>query len=75
LPLPRSAKIRPSIPLQLPEMIFRFINDNALQGKGIDWVYAAIPRSVRETGMLLATFDKTLESTAKEHRLPRLPGG
>ena len=64
----------PSIPLPPPEKIYRFIKDNALQGKGVGWVDAAILSSVREAGSLLATFDQTLRLCTKELGLPCFPG-
>ena len=65
----------PPIPLPPLERISRFIKDNALQGKGIGWVDAAILSSVREAGVLLATFDKTLRSLAGDTGIICIPGG
>jgi len=64
----------PSIPLPSPERIYRFIKENVLQGKGIGWVEAAVLCSVREAGVLLATFDQTLRSCAVDIGVPCIPG-
>lgn len=65
----------PSIALPPPESICRFIKENALQGKGIGWVDAAILSSVQEIGSLLATFDQTLRSCAQDIGIPCIPQG
>jgi hypothetical protein len=65
----------PSIPLQPPEVIFRFIKANALQGKGIGWVDAAILCSVQEAEVSLATFDRTLRSLAEDIGASCIPKG
>jgi hypothetical protein len=65
----------PSIPLQPPEVIFRFIKANALQGKGIGWVDTAILCSVQEAEVSLATFDRTLRSLAEDIGASCIPKG
>jgi predicted nucleic acid-binding protein len=64
-----------SIPLPPPERICRFIKDNALQGKEIGWVDAAILCSVWEEGSSLATFDQTLRSCAEDIGIACIPEG
>ena len=65
----------PSIPLPPPERIYRFVKDNALQGKGIGWVDAAILCSVWEEGSSLATFDQSLRSCAEDIGIACIPAG
>jgi len=63
----------PAIQLLQPEMIYRFIKDNSLQGKGIGWVDAAILCSVQAADELLATFDEALRSCAEELGITCIP--
>jgi hypothetical protein len=61
--------------MQLPpiERIYPFIKDSSLAGKGIGWVDAVLLCSALEEQAVLATFDKTLRSCAKDLGIPCLP--
>jgi predicted nucleic acid-binding protein len=60
--------------MQLPTTtgVYSFIKDNSLSGKGIGWVDAVILCSAIRQKVVVATFDMTLQTCAKELGIARL---